>query len=169
MNKTKQLAVLILSVFILVSTLSTACAKADTPVIAEGKKVSLEYTLTLKEEGVIDSNVGKDPMVFVYGTQQVIPGLEKGVAGLKVGDTKMVEIAPEDAYGPVFQEAITSANINQFPDELKKVGALVQTEQNGQSYRGKVISIEGETVKVDFNHPLAGKTLFFDIKVLGIE
>jgi FKBP-type peptidyl-prolyl cis-trans isomerase 2 len=89
---------------------------------------------------------------------------------MKVGDQKKVEIAPEEAYGPVFQEAVTTANISQFPAELQKVGAMVQTQgQDGRQLRGKVVSIEGDTVKVDFNHPLAGQTLYFEIKLLNVE
>ncbi|MDT8418828.1 MAG: peptidylprolyl isomerase [Desulfuromonadales bacterium] len=170
-NSVKKLATLLLSSLLLLSTVSYVFAQTETAAtITDGSKVSLEYSLTLKDQGVVDSNVGGEALTFVYGSQQIIPGLEKAVSGMKVGDQKKVEIAPEEAYGPVFQEAVTTANISQFPAELQKVGAMVQTQgQDGRQLRGKVISIEGDTVKVDFNHPLAGQTLYFEIKLLNVE
>ena len=171
-NPVKKLATL-LSVSVLLAAMASvtyAQTNDEAVAITDGSKVSLEYTLTLENEGVIDSNVGGEPMVFVYGSKQVIPGLEKGVMGLKAGDAKKLEIAPEEAYGPVYQEAITTAQSSQFPADLLQVDAIFETQgQDGQTYRGRVISIEGEEVKVDFNHPLAGKTLYFDIKVLSVE
>lgn len=168
----KNLLILFSASLLLISMASSVFAKATDNAIAitDGSKVSLEYTLTLKDLGAIDNNVGGEPMVFVYGSKQVIPGLEKGVAGLKAGDVKKLEIAPEDAYGPIYQEAITTAKASQFPADLLQIDAIFETQgQDGQTYRGKVISIEGEEVKVDFNHPLAGQTLYFDIKVLSVE
>ena len=171
-NYVKKLVILLSASLLLVSMASSVFAKAadNAMTITDGSKVSLEYTLTLKDEGAIDNNIGGEPMVFVYGSKQVIPGLEKGVTGLKTGDVKKLEIAPEDAYGPIYQEAFSTANKSQFPADLLQIDAIFETQgPDGQTYRGKVISIEGEEVKVDFNHPLAGKTLFFDIKVLSVE
>lgn len=167
----KKLVTLLFSALLLLSTFSFVCAQTDTaPSITEGSKISLEYSLTLKDQGVVDSNVGGEALTFVYGSKQIIPGLEKAVSGMKVGEQKNVEIAPEEAYGPIYQEAITTANISQFPADLQQVGAMVQTQgQDGRELRGKVVSIEGDTVKVDFNHPLAGETLYFEIKLLNVE
>ncbi|PLX94746.1 MAG: peptidylprolyl isomerase [Desulfuromonas sp.] len=170
-NSVTRLATLLFSTLLLLSTFSFVSAQTETAApITEGSKVSLEYSLTLKDQGVIDSNVGGEALTFVYGSKQIIPGLEKAVGGMKVGEQKNVEIAPEEAYGPVYQEAITTANISQFPADLQKVGAMVQTQgQDGRQLRGKVVSIEGDMVKVDFNHPLAGQTLYFEIKLLNVE
>lgn len=170
-NFTTKLATLAFSTMLLLSTFSFVSAQTEAAAsITEGSKVSLEYSLSLKDQGVVDSNVGGETLTFAYGSSQIIPGLEKAVSGMKVGEQKNVEIPPEEAYGPVYQEAIITANISQFPADLQKVGATVQTQgQDGRQLRGKVISIEGDMVKVDFNHPLAGQTLYFEIKLLNVE
>lgn len=75
--------------------------KGDTAAIADGKQVSLEYTLTLEDKSQIDSNVGKEPLVFTQGAHEIIPGLEKKLFGMKVGESKKIEVSPEEGYGPV--------------------------------------------------------------------
>ncbi len=138
--------------------------------VSEGKKVSIEYTLTLGGDKVIDTNVGGDPLTFVQGNKQIIIGLEKELTGLKTGDTKKVEVAPEEGYGKVIQEAIITAPLEQLPEEVRKVDAQVQGQgPDGQVLRGKVTDVTEDSATIDFNHPLAGKTLFFDVKVLSVE
>jgi len=137
--------------------------------IAEGKKVSFEYTLTLEDKEVIDSNVGKEPLTYVQGSKQIVPGLEKAMEGLTVGDTKQVTVIPEEGYGPIITEAVIEVKKEQLPEDAREVGALVQGQGGGQTLRGKVTELKEDTAVVDFNHPLAGKTLFFDVKVLEIQ
>ena len=69
--------------------------------VSDGKQVSLEYTLTLEDKSKVDSNVGKDPLTYTQGAHEIIPGLEKQLTGLKVGDTKHIEIPPAEGYGEV--------------------------------------------------------------------
>lgn len=138
--------------------------------IQTGKKVSLEYTLTDESKKVIDSNVGGSPLNYVQGSSQIIPGLEKELEGLKIGDQKNVTVKPEEAYGPIIKEAVFEVGKEQMPADAYKVGAQVQgTGPGGQPIHGMVIAIKEDKATLDFNHPLAGKTLFFDVKVLGIE
>ena len=85
--------------------------KGGTTTITDGKQVSLEYTLTLEDKSKVDSNVGKEPLVYTQGAHEIIPGLEKQLAGLKVGDTKHVEISPEEGYGQVKTELKGSQEI----------------------------------------------------------
>lgn len=138
--------------------------------ITAGKKISIEYTLTLENKEVVDTNVGSQPLTYVHGSDQIIPGLEKAMEGMKIGDSKHVTVKPEDGYGPVIQEAIVEVSQDQLPPDAWKVGAQLQGQgPGGQTLRGQVTEIKDDKAIIDFNHPLAGKTLFFEVKVLDIQ
>ena len=138
--------------------------------IGEGTSVSLEYTLTLEDQTVIDTNVGKDPLVYTHGSQEIIPGLEKQLIGLKVGDTKNVEVAPAEGYGEVDPNRVQEIPKDSIPEEARGVGKKLQGRgPDGQMMFAQVTEVKEDTVVVDLNHPLAGKTLFFAVKVLKIE
>ena len=144
---------------------------ADTkPTITDGKFVSLEYTLTLDDKSVVESNVGKQPLTYAHGTQQIIPGLEKALAGLTVGDTKQVTVAPADGYGEKNPEAIQEVQKKLIPPDALVVGSRLQCQApDGQMVYPQVAEIKDDTVILDFNHPLAGRTLHFEVKVLDIQ
>ena len=138
--------------------------------ISEGSTVSIEYTLTLEDKEVVDTNKGGQPLTFVYGSKQIIPGLEKEMAGLHIGDSKQVTVQPEEAYGPVLEQAIIEVDKERLPAEARQVGAHVQSQSpEGQVVRGQVTALQDDKATIDFNHPLAGKTLYFDVKVLDIQ
>lgn len=138
--------------------------------ISSGKTVSIEYTLTLGDDKVIDTNVGGTPLTFVQGNQQIINGLEKELEGLKTGDTKKVTVTPEEGYGQVIPEAVITAPLAQVPEEARNVGSQVQGKgPQGQVLRGEITEVNDETATIDFNHPLAGETLHFDVKILSVE
>jgi FKBP-type peptidyl-prolyl cis-trans isomerase SlyD len=143
---------------------------AEPMTISSGKKVSIEYTLTLENKEVADTNVGREPLTFEQGSHQIIPGLEKAIEGMKAGESRKVTIKPEDAYGPVVKEAIIEVNKVRMPQNSWKVDGQVQAKGPGEQVLvGRVTEIKGDKAVVDFNHPMAGKTLFFDVKVLTIE
>ena len=138
--------------------------------VGEGRRVSLEYTLTLADQTVIDTNVGKDPLVYTHGSQEIIPGLERQLIGLKVGDTKNVEVAPADGYGEADPNRVQEIPKDKIPEEALGVGKKLQGQgPDGQMMFAQVTEVKENTVIVDLNHPLAGKTLFFAVKVLKIE
>ncbi len=138
--------------------------------ITAGKKVSMEYTLRLEDKTVIDTNVGGQPLSYTQGKEDIIPGLEKEMEGMNVGDSKEVTVTPEEGYGVVNQEAFIEVNKTQIPEQALQVGAQIQGQtQEGQPLQGLVAEIKDDTVILDFNHPLAGKTLYFDVKILGID
>lgn len=138
--------------------------------INNSSKVSIEYTLTLGDDEVVDSNKGGEPLAFVQGSGQIIPGLDKELLGLAVGDSKKVTVVPEEGYGVVVPEAIIELKKEQLPPEALEAGAQVQGQgQGGEPIYGRVMDVKEETAVVDFNHPLAGKTLYFDVKVLSVE
>ena len=142
----------------------------DAKVIASGSQVSLEYTLSDDKGKMIESNKGKEPLVYTHGNGQIIPGLEKQLLGMKVGGTKHVTVKPEDAYGPVNPKAYQEIPKTKVPPDALKVGAtLVARSPQGQPFPVRVHEIKKETVVMNFNHPMAGKTLAFDVKVLDIK
>ena len=144
--------------------------KGGAMAVSDGKQVSLEYTLTLEDKSKIDSNVGKEPLVYTQGSHEIIPGLEKQVAGLKVGESKRIEVPPAEGYGAVDPARKQEVEKNRIPEDARKVGAkLTGQGPQGQPIFAQVTEVKDTTVVLDMNHPLAGKKLIFDIKVLKVE
>jgi FKBP-type peptidyl-prolyl cis-trans isomerase 2 len=139
-------------------------------VVADGKQVSLEFTLSLEDKTQVQSNVGKEPLVYTHGAHQIVPGLEKNLAGTKVGETKHVEVTPEEGYGPVDPKRTQEVEVDKIPEGARKVGSkLTGRTPNGQMMFAEVKEIKDKIVVLDMNHPLAGKKLIFDVKVLKVE
>ena len=151
--------------FVLVTT-----AKGATMTITDGKTVKIDYTLTVDGK-VADTSKGKKPLEYVQGKHMIIPGLESQLKGLKVGDTKHVVVSPEDGYGkvnPKLVVQIPKKNLNSNTEP--QVGMVLEmTTPDGQKVPGVIKAVDGDTLTVDFNHPLAGKELDFDIKVVDIS
>jgi FKBP-type peptidyl-prolyl cis-trans isomerase SlyD len=157
---------------LLAMTLTPAVSQAaDTKqTISEGKNVSLEYTLKLDDKSVVESNVGKQPLTYTHGTHQIIPGLEKALEGLTVGDTKEVTVAPGDGYGEQDPNALQEVQKKLIPPDALVVGTRLQGKApDGHMVYPRVAEIKDDTVVLDFNHPLAGKTLHFDVKILDVQ
>ncbi len=172
MSGSKKLLVLLLSVMFLVALPFVGLAKEKKKkvvTIEDGKKVSIEYTLKLEDGTVIDSNVGGKPFTYVQGKHQIVKGLEEGLAGLKVGDTKHVVVPPEKGYGKINKDAFIEISKDKVPKGVKVGSMLRGTGKDGRPFYVKVAEVKDKTVVLDLNHPLAGKTLYFDVKVLNIE
>jgi len=138
--------------------------------IREGSQVALEYTLSDEAGTVIESNKGKQPMSYIHGKSQIIPGLEKELSGMKVGEEKKIQIKPEDGYGPVNPDAFQEVPKDKLPPEALKVGTMLMAQgPRGQGIPVRVHEIKDTTVIMDFNHPMAGKTLSFDVKISEIK
>ena len=138
--------------------------------IQEGSHVALEYTLSDETGKVIESNKGKEQMSYIHGKGQIIPGLEKQLSGMKVGEEKKVQVKPEDGYGPINPEAFQEISKDKLPPEALKVGTMLMAQgPQGQGIPARVHEIKDNTVIMDFNHPMAGKTLSFDIKISEIK
>jgi len=167
----RVLTVGVLAVVLALSMLPTTSHGEETKqTVSEGKLISLEYTLTLDDKSVVDSNVGADPLTYTHGSRQLIPGLEKALEGLTIGDTKQVTVAPADGYGETDPKALQEVQKQLIPPDALKVGARLQGKApSGQMVYPLVAEIKTDTVVLDFNHPLAGKTLHFAIKVLDIK
>jgi len=147
-------------------TLMTATAQENKPVIEDGKQVSFTYTLSSGGEQ-LESNKGQEPLVYVQGGGQILPALEAGLAGLAVGDTKTVDLSAADAYGDVDEAAIREVPVDEIPESAREVGAVLQA----QGFPGPIIvkEIREDVIVLDFNHPLAGKDLTFDVEIVAIE
>jgi FKBP-type peptidyl-prolyl cis-trans isomerase SlyD len=138
--------------------------------IREGSQVSLEYTLSDEAGTVIESNKGKQPMSYIHGKSQIIRGLEKELSGMKVGEEKKIQVKPEDGYGPVNPDAFQEVPKDKLPPEALKVGTMLMAQgPQGQGIPVRVHEIKDTTVIMDFNHPMAGKTLSFDVKISEIK
>ena len=142
------------------------CAKK--PEIQEGATVKFDYVLKV-DGAVVDSSAGRGPMTYVQGGQDIIPGLQKQMVGLHVGDKKSITVTPEEGYGPVHPEAMRSVPKVAFNDAASlKVGDMVRGNGNGQQFAARVTEITADSIRLDMNHPLAGKTLMFDVTVVEI-
>jgi len=135
-----------------------------------GDTVKIHYTGTLDDGTQFDSSSGREPLQFTLGSGQVIPGFEKAVEGMAVGDSKKVNIPPEQAYGPRHEQMIQDVPKTALPDDLEPVeGMALQAQgQDGQVINLTVTAVQDESITVDGNHPLAGQALNFDIQLVDI-
>jgi FKBP-type peptidyl-prolyl cis-trans isomerase SlyD len=139
------------------------------PAVEPGATVQIEYTATDQAGKVVDSNKGKAPLTFTEGQHQIIPGLEEALAGMHPGEEKQVTVKPADAYGEVNPAAVIEVPKSQVPAAALKVGTeLIAHNQAGQKHIVTVKEIKEKTVVLDLNHPLAGKTIIFTVKVMSV-
>ena len=137
--------------------------------VSNGKQVSLEYTMKLDDQSVVDSNVGGEPLKVTQGKHELVPGLEKALEGMAAGEKKNVTVAPPEAYGTLDPKAFQEVDKNMVPTDSRKVGTQLEgTTSDGRKVFPRISEVKNETIVLDFNHPLAGKTLHFDVKVLDI-
>lgn len=150
-----------------------AFASAEIPTSATvrvGKQVLFEYTLRSDDQIVLNTNVGGEPLSYIHGLQQMMPGLEKGLEGLRVGESKKIVVQPEKGYGLVDKHAFMEAKKSSIPPESLRVGAIVEgRDSTGRPIYPRIKEIGETEVILDYNHPLAGKELYFDVKVLDIK
>ncbi len=143
-----------------------------TKTIKEGDKIKVEYTRKLEDGNVFDSSEkhGK-PLEFEVGAGKVIKGFDAGVIGMKKTQKKKITITPEQGYGQVRKELLKKVPIEKIPSEkpLKAGMILVVGLPNGNKIPAKITKIDKKEVTIDLNHPLAGKTLTFDVKIVEIN
>lgn len=134
--------------------------------------VSLGYSLSLEEGTEIDTSRGGEPLEYLQGRGQIIPGLEKALYGMAVGDEKQVTVSPADGYGEVDAEDHVFMPRESFPSDMAlEIGESVylRDSESDEDFQAFVAEIGEEAVKLDFNHPLAGQTLYFDVKIEGLR
>ncbi|MCA0927844.1 FKBP-type peptidyl-prolyl cis-trans isomerase [Ruegeria profundi] len=139
--------------------------------IKQGDTVRIHYKGTLLDGNVFDSSEGRDPLEFVVGSGQIIPGLDTAMPGLTAGEKKRVEIACVDAYGPINPAMRQQIPREGIPDDIPlDLGTQLQMQApDGQALPVTVVDVDDATVTLDANHPLAGQDLIFDIEVVLIN
>jgi FKBP-type peptidyl-prolyl cis-trans isomerase 2 len=143
------------------------CAPAT---IADKKVVQITYKGTLTDGTVFSESAAGTPLEFMFGVGKMIPGLETGIKGLKAGDKKIVTIKAADAYGERDEAALQEVPKSQFPAGTEvTVGQVFSIDLGGSAIPVTVSAVKASTVIMDFNHPLAGKDLTFDIEVVKIR
>jgi peptidylprolyl isomerase len=140
-------------------------------VVEEGDLISVHYTGKLVNGELFDSSVGREPLQFTVGQGQVIAGFEKAVLGMKVGDSVIVTIPMEEAYGPVIEELLFEVDRTEIPSGLEpKVGQrIVMSRADGSQAVVSVVAVWESSLLLDANHVLAGKDLIFDIQLIEIH
>lgn len=140
-------------------------------IIENGKMVAMEYSVKDKASGeVLDQNIGGDPLEFLVGASQVIVGLEKALMGASAGESREIVVDPSEAYGEYRVDYLQEVPREQFEGiDLKEGMTLFGHGEDGHSVQVTVKSFNDEVVMVDYNHPLAGKTLVFDVKVVNVR
>ena len=135
-----------------------------------GDSVDVHYTGTLDDGSTFDSSKGRDPLQFTVGSGMVIAGFDEAVTGMAIGDTKTVTFPPEEAYGAVQPEMIQEVDRSNMPPELElAIGVQLQAGAPGQQPTiVTVVELTEDTVKLDANHALAGKSLTFELELVSI-
>ncbi len=138
--------------------------------IAANTVVSIDYTLTDPQGQVLDTSKERGPMAYLHGVGQIIPGLEKALDGKSAGESMTVTIAPEDAYGPRQEELVMTVPRERFQGVQRlEVGMQFQAQGPQGKRVVTVVGFEGNDVKVDANHPLAGVQLTFAVNVVEVR
>jgi len=139
--------------------------------VKTGNKVKVHYKGKLNDGTVFDSSEGREPLEFTVGKGEMISGFDKAVDGMAVGETKTVTIPSDEAYGPRREEMILDVPKSQLPEGMSpNVGDMLQVQQpNGRPVPVTVVEVTDTAIKLDANHPLAGKDLTFEIKLEEVK
>jgi FKBP-type peptidyl-prolyl cis-trans isomerase SlyD len=141
--------------------------------IEKNKVVKMHYTGTFSDGSVFDSSEGREPLEFIYGTGMIIPGLEEGLEGLDIGAKKKIENIPASkAYGERSEQAMQEMPKSQLPEEIQSqltVGMQLAAQGPHGAIPVVVAEIKDDTVVMDFNHPLAGKELNFEVEIVDVR
>ncbi len=136
--------------------------------IKDGDIIKIHYTGRLPDGEVFDSTRERAPMIFVVGAGQVVGGLDQAVLGMKAGDKKTVRLSPEQAYGQHQNENLLEFSLDRMPHlQSLKVGMQIKLPlQGGKAVSARVIEVKDSRIRLDANHPLAGKTLSFELEIV---
>ena len=139
-------------------------------VVKDDMVVSMEYTLRVDGE-IIDQSEPGEPIQFIQGIGQVVPGLEDALSGMRVGERNKVTIPSEEGYGEIDEDAVAEIPADDFPDDipLEPGVGLILKDDEGDEQEAYIVEVDDDTVYLSLNHPLAGEELEFDIKVVGLR
>lgn len=139
--------------------------------VSEGTRVFLNFSVSLDDGSEVDTNFGGEPVDFVIGDGSLLPGFERLIFGMSAGERQMFTVAPENAFGQPNDNNVQYLPRDQFDDDIDLEIGLVFSfaDARGGELPGMVISFDEEEVSVDFNHPLSGRTILFDVIVHRVE
>ena len=139
-------------------------------IITDGNVVKLHYILTV-EGKVVDNTREREPFMFLVGAEQVIPGFEKSIIGMKVGEKKAFQVSPDEGYGQEDPEGIDEVPLENLQPDLKpEVGmSLYAAGEQGQTIPGRITEVREDSVVISINHPFAGKTLDYEVEIVEIQ
>jgi FKBP-type peptidyl-prolyl cis-trans isomerase SlpA len=139
--------------------------------VSEGTRVFLNFSVSLEDGSEVDTNFGADPVDFAIGDGSLLPGFERRIFGMLAGDRQMFEVPPEDAFGQPNENNVQRVPMEQFDEDIELEIGLVFSfaDAAGGELPGMIISFDDEEVTIDFNHPLAGRTILFDVLIHRVE
>lgn len=141
-------------------------------VVEKDKVISLHYTLRDEDGDILDTSAGRGPLEIIQGAGQIIPGLEESLYGMHVGDEKQVTVEPENGYGEVDPDAFQIVPRDRFPDDIdleEGMGLRMRDNETGEVVVAYVAEVRPSGVLLDLNHPLAGETLDFQVRVEAVR
>ena len=139
--------------------------------VSEGTRVFLNFSVSLEDGSEVDTNFGGDPVDFAIGDGSLLPGFERRIFGMLAGDRQMFKVPPEDAFGQPNENNVQRVPLEQFDEDIELEIGLVFSfaDAAGGELPGMIISFDDKEVTIDFNHPLAGRTILFDVLIHRVE
>jgi FKBP-type peptidyl-prolyl cis-trans isomerase SlpA len=139
--------------------------------VSEGTRVFLNFSVSLEDGSEVDSNFGGDPVDFVVGDGSLLPGFERAIFGMEAGQRQMFTVSPENAFGQPNDNNVQMLPRDQFDDDIDLEIGLVFSfaDAGGGELPGMIVAFDEEEVSVDFNHPLSGRTIMFDVLIHRVE
>jgi FKBP-type peptidyl-prolyl cis-trans isomerase SlpA len=140
-------------------------------VVGEGTRVTLNFSLSLESGDEVDSNFGGDPVSFAVGDGSMLPGFERHLMGMRPGERHVYNVSPEDAFGQPNEQNVQRIDRENFEDDFELQHGLVVSfaDASGGEVPGMIVAFDEREVTVDFNHPLAGRTILFDVQIHRVE
>lgn len=139
--------------------------------VSEGTRVYLNFSVSLEDGSEVDSNFGGEPVDFAVGDGSLLPGFERLLFGMSAGERQMFRVPPEDAFGQPNDNNVQYLPRDRFDDDVELEIGLVFSfaDAGGGELPGMILAVDDEEVTVDFNHPLAGRTILFDVHIHRVE
>lgn len=137
--------------------------------IQTGTSVTLHFSLALENGHIVDSNFEGNPATFSVGDGNLLPGFESSLLGLEVGDEREFIISPENAFGQHNAQNVQAVDRGSFDESELEIGSILSFQNGDGELPGVIIALEENQVMVDFNHPLSGKNIVFQVKIVEIN